>query len=69
MHNTCCSSVGKKSGRKELVDKMCIYLRLFLGMGIVWYTEILSWVLRDENVNGMGFVFTNALNMCQVWWH
>ena len=30
------SKAGGRGGRKERLDQMCLYLRLFLGMGVIW---------------------------------
>ena len=40
----CSSGSGSTGGssRKEKRDKMLIYIRLFLGMGITWYFETLN---------------------------
>ena len=48
------------------MDTMCIYLRLFLGMGIIWYFEILAFALTSYNLNPNIFILTDTLNMCQV---
>ena len=45
---------------------MCIYLRLFLGMGIIWYFEILAFALTSYKLNANIFILTDTLNMCQV---
>jgi len=47
---------------------MCIYLRLFLGMGIIWYFEILAFALTSYNLNPNIFILTDTLNMCQGLW-
>ena len=59
-------TLSGKQGRKEKFDKMCIYLRLFLGMGILWYFEILAFALRDAEISSDWLVFTNILNLMQV---
>ena len=61
------SSSSKAGGsRSEKMDTMCIYLRLFLGMGIIWYFEILAFALTSYNLNPNIFILTDTLNMCQV---
>ena len=45
---------------------MCIYLRLFFGMGIIWYFELLAFALAPYNLNPNVFVLTDTLNMLQV---
>ena len=62
------SSSSSKAGasRSEKMDTMCIYLRLFLGMGIIWYFEILAFALTSYNLNPNIFILTDTLNMCQV---
>ena len=45
---------------------MCIYLRLFLGMGILWYFEILAFALTDVEISTNWFQLTNILNLMQV---
>jgi len=47
---------------------MCIYLRLFLGMGIIWYFEILAFALTSYKLNANIFILTDTLNMCQGVW-
>ena len=48
------------------MDQMVIFIRLFLGMGIIWYFEILAFALSDQNIHPNVFIFTDTLNMCQV---
>ena len=64
----CSSGSGSTGGssRKEKRDKMLIYIRLFLGMGITWYFEILNFALSSLELNSSWMVFTDTLNMCQV---
>merc|ERR1712032_1434860 len=57
---------NKKGSRSEKVDTMCIYLRLFLGMGIIWYFEIIAFALTSYKLNANIFILTDTLNMCQV---
>ena len=47
-------------------DKMLIYIRLFLGMGITWYFEILNFALSALEPDPRWLVLTDTLNMCQV---
>ena len=47
-------------------DKMMIYSRLFLGMGITWYFEILNFALSSLELDPRWMVLTDTLNMCQV---
>jgi len=61
-------SSNKKGSRSEKVDTMCIYLRLFLGMGIIWYFEILAFALTSYKLNANIFILTDTLNMCQGVW-
>merc|ERR1711971_870746 len=61
-------SANKKGSRSEKVDTMCIYLRLFLGMGIIWYFEILAFALTSYKLNANIFILTDTLNMCQGVW-
>ena len=37
----------KHSGGDNDKERFWLYLRLFLIMGVVWSTEILSWILDD----------------------
>ena len=60
------NSTSKKTSRSEKADKMCIYLRLFFGMGIIWYFELLAFALAPYNLNPNVFVLTDTLNMLQV---
>ena len=48
------------------MDQMVIFVRLFLGMGIIWYFEILAFALANEKIHPNVFIFTDTLNMCQV---
>ena len=52
---------GEKRSQKK--DMICLYLRLFLGMGFIWYFEILSWAVDPE---AEGWIVTDSLNMMQV---
>ena len=45
-----------------------IYIRLFLGMGITWYFEILNFALSSLELDPRWMVLTDTLNMCQVTW-
>ena len=45
---------------------MLIYIRLFLGMGITWYFEILNFALSSLEPDPRWLIFTDTLNMCQV---
>ena len=45
---------------------MMIYSRLFLGMGITWYFEILNFALSSLELDPRWMVLTDTLNMCQV---
>jgi len=53
---------------KELMDKGCLYLRLFLGMGVIWYFEIISWYTgNDQQDQKWAYVF-DVINMMQGVW-
>ena len=54
------------SGREEKRDKLLIYIRLFLGMGITWYFEILNFALSALEPDPRWLVLTDTLNMLQV---
>ena len=54
---------GQGANRSQKKDMICLYLRLFLGMGFIWYFEILSWVVEPT---GRFWVIADALNMLQV---
>jgi len=56
------------SSRNEKRDKMLIYIRLFLGMGITWYFEILNFALSALDPDPRWLVLTDTLNMCQGVW-
>ena len=64
----CSSGSGSTGGssRKEKRDKMLIYIRLFLGMGITWYFEILNFALSSLEPDPRWLIFTDTLIMCQV---
>ena len=46
------------------MDRVCLYLRLFMGMGIIWYFEIISWALGSETQEWT--YFFDCFNMLQV---
>ena len=48
---------------------MLIYIRLFLGMGITWYFEILNFALSALEPDPRWLILTDTLNMCQVFWN
>jgi len=58
----------KTGSRKEKLDKICLYLRLFLGMGVIWYFELLSFATSSENGSEEWSYFTDCLNMLQGVW-
>merc|ERR1712106_85817 len=58
----------KNGSRKEKLDKICLYLRLFLGMGVIWYFELLSFATGSENGSEEWSYFTDCLNMLQGVW-
>jgi len=49
--------------RGELLDKMVLYLRLFFGMGIIWYFEVISFYYGGE-----WSTVTDVINMMQGVW-
>jgi len=58
----------KSGDGKELLDKGCLYLRLFLGMGVIWYFEIISWYTgNDQQDQKWAYVF-DVINMMQGVW-
>merc|ERR1719278_43900 len=59
------TSTGRISIKR---DKMLIYTKLFLGMGITWYFEILNFALSSLELDPRWMVFTDTLNMCQGVW-
>jgi len=68
--NICKTNSGSNSdGRVSMKrDKMLIYIRLFLGMGITWYFEILNFALSSLELDPRWMVLTDTLNMCQGIW-
>merc|ERR1712080_654468 len=56
---------GKQGGRLERIDHICLYLRLFFGMGIIWYFELLTFAV-GEAASEEVFYFTDVLNVIQV---
>ena len=45
------------------MDTMCIYLRLFLGMGIIWYFEILAFALTSyDSGTALTFQWTSVID-------
>jgi len=58
---------GKQGGRLERIDHICLYLRLFFGMGIIWYFELLTFAV-GEAASEEVFYFTDVLNMLQGVW-
>merc|ERR1712079_880526 len=58
-----------KSGkRKEKLDRICLYLRLFLGMGIIWYFELLAFALNTKGTAQRWLYLADILNMLQGVW-
>ena len=57
---------GSGGDRSQYRDQAVIVIRLFLGMGIIWYFEILAFALSNHDLHPNVFVFTDTLNMCQV---
>merc|ERR1712080_76608 len=65
------SKTGESSSggnRMERRDKMCLYLRLFIGMGIIWYFEIIAFSFTGTDIGVEWFYFTDTLNMLQGVW-
>jgi len=61
-------SAALKSGkRKEKLDRICLYLRLFVGMGIIWYFEILAFFI-DDDADHKWLYLGDVLNMLQGVW-
>merc|ERR1719458_1377021 len=60
-------SSARGEGRSKTRDQMVIFVRLFLGMGITWYFEILAFAL-SHRINPNVFIVTDTLNMCQGVW-
>ena len=55
----------KSSGqRQQTMDRVCLYLRLFMGMGVIWYFEIISWAAGAEQAKWT--YFFDCFNMLQV---
>ena len=52
--------------KKETIHKTLTYLKLFFGMGFVWYFEILAFALRSYNLNPKFSIVPDTLNMLQV---
>ena len=42
------------------------YSRLFLGMGIIWYFELLAFALNTKGKSQRWTYFADCLNMLQV---
>jgi len=61
------SLAGKKGGRKEKFDQICLYLRLFLGMGVIWYFELVAFVVNGKVAEEV-FYLTDTVNMLQGVW-
>merc|ERR1712061_668550 len=67
--NICKTNSGSGSStRSEKRDKMLIYIRLFLGMGITWYFEIITFGLSSLEPDPRRLILTDTLNMCQGVW-
>jgi len=61
-------SDSKSGNRSEKRDKMLIYIRLFLGMGITWYFEVINFALSSLEPDPRWLMLTDTLNMCQGVW-
>lgn len=60
-----------KSGkRKEMLDRICLYLRLFLGMGSIWYFEIISSFIGNTGGEGWSHfsIVPDLINAMQGVW-
>ena len=57
--------VTKRGSPKEKFDQMCLYLRLFFGMGIIWYFELIAFFVNGAVAEEV-FYLTDTLNMLQV---
>ena len=57
-------SKAQAGTRQQTMDRVCLYLRLFMGMGIIWYFEIISWALGSETQEWT--YFFDCFNMLQV---
>ena len=55
---------GQGGARQQTMDRVCLYLRLFMGMGVIWYFEIISWAVGSE-AQGWTYFF-DCFNMLQV---
>ena len=56
----------KAGKRKEKLDRILLYLRLFLGMGIIWYFEVLAFALNTKGASQRWTYFADVLNMLQA---
>jgi len=61
------SLAGRKGGRKEKFDQICLYLRLFLGMGVIWYFELVAFAVNGKVAEEV-FYLTDTVNMLQGVW-
>lgn len=59
--------VTKRGSPKEKFDQMCLYLRLFFGMGIIWYFELIAFFVNGAVAEEV-FYLTDTLNMLQGVW-
>jgi len=57
----------KTGKRKETLDQICLYLRLFLGMGIIWYFELIGFA-TDDGSEQKWMWLPDCLNMLQGVW-
>ena len=55
---------GQSSSKTQTMDRVCLYLRLFMGMGVIWYFEIISWAVGSEAQEWT--YFFDCFNMLQV---
>ena len=48
------------------VEEGVLYTKLFVGMGLNWYLEIVAWAMGAEMVETMWQVVPDCVNLLQV---
>jgi len=47
------------------MKKFCQYLKLFIGLGLIWSLEIIGGVLSQDSINESAWYFADVLNILQ----
>ena len=51
---------------KKKLEEFVLYIKLFVGMGLNWYLEIVGWVMVSDKEDSLWQVVPDCVNMFQV---